>query len=147
MRDYVTSVTDTPALIAALYTAAANGSPYCYVDPNGEAKFIAAKTPIKNTGVKSVGVCRLTQAEHDWFITLPTCSVIGWAKDTTYLDEDEVEQTVQGKFIKSFECIEWVEGGLDIYYATYDQTPVTYTDTEGNEVSVTPPTIQGIIAS
>lgn len=147
MRDYITEVIDTPVFRNALLAEAEAGSPHCYVDDNGDAKLIATKTPLKVTGVESIALSRLSQEQVDWFLTLPRTAVIGKAKDTTYLDEDNVEQVLEGKFIKSFEDIEWVINGEQRYCAAYNKSAISYQDENGDTVTITPPLLHGIIAS
>jgi hypothetical protein len=147
MRDYITEVIDTPVFRTALLAEAEAGSKHCYVDDNGEAKLIADKNPIKATGVKSVALSRLNQEQVDWFLSLPMTAVIGKAKDTVYTDEDGVEQVAEGKFIKSFDDIEWIINGEQRYYAAYNRSAVSYQDENCDIITVTQPLLHGIIAS
>lgn len=149
LKDYVTGVTHTPDLLNALFFEAKAGSPHCRIIGKGNNQyvtFIASKVPVVYDWLTSVGVARLTQEEVDWFVSLPTCMILGQAKDTSYINEDGLTVIVKGKFIGSIADVEWAEGGEAQYYATYDTSSKTYIDESGDEVEVIPPMLQGIMA-
>ena len=102
MRDYITEVNDTPIFRTALLAEVEAGSPYCYLTEEGDAKLTFCKVPVLGLGDKSVSVCRLSDEEITWFLSLPCTVLLGEAL-TDYITE--------------YSDVAWCEGGEAEYFA------------------------------
>jgi len=116
MQDIITYVSDRPALIAELHA----DHPDLIDDDDN---FLVDKTPSVYNGTESLALIRADDDLVALGNTLTNLTLLG-----TY---DEVFADVDKKII---------------YDRVYDQTPVDYTDEEGNPQTYTPPEKFGVFA-
>jgi hypothetical protein len=145
MRDYVIKINDVNPWRTALRAEALAGSPYASIDTNDEVKLNLATTGIiGRLGQSTVSICRLTQEQYDWLLSLPQVTELG--RGEVINTETEGPATLE-TFIKDLSDITWIGAGKGLYHAIHLQEPYEVTDGEGGTILITPPLLHCTLAS
>ena len=132
IKDYVTQAKEISPFKQSLLDDYNSETPSgnVYLNDLGEPKINLDKTGIIPTdGIATVAICRMSQAQKEWFEAVsPHAKILGEAST---------------QYIRDINDIVWMASGKATYHNLYKQASVI--DTEG--ATVTPPLLHCVIAS
>ena len=101
LKDYVTKVSDLPLFIKNLGDDFNSETPSgnAYLLEDGSPKLNCIKTGLLAVdGMSSAAICRITQEQLDWFLSLGShCSILGEANESKITCEEDIKWKPYGK--------------------------------------------------